>query len=351
MKAEEIAKLAGVSRSTVSRVINNYSNVPEDTKRKVMEVIAQYNYRPNAFARTLAGKRSETIGVFFVVSGTLNGEQRLFHNDFFTAYLDAIVDLANNLGYYVLVQTIYNDDDFDKVSKAFMEKRIDGGILIGTRRDTLERIQLETIDSPLVIFDFDPEELNVSLSAAEHITLVNTLDRKGIAHCVRYLKEMGHRRIGFIKGNHQTLAARARYDAYREALDEEGLVYSESHVLEGEFDQNIAYQAMETAIRNGQVADAYVCSNDYMAIAAIECLRDHAYQIPEEVSFIGFDNTYTGQLMNPKLTTISIDYHQMAKKAIDVITDFDNDEDHENIGPKLVEFDVLLIERDSVSRK
>ncbi|MBN2221356.1 MAG: LacI family DNA-binding transcriptional regulator [Vallitaleaceae bacterium] len=349
MKAEEIAKLAGVSRSTVSRVINNYSNVPEETKKKVMEVIAQYNYRPNAFARTLAGKKSETIGVFFVISGALNGEQRLFHNDFFTAYLDSIVDLANNLGYYVLVQTIYNDDDFDKVSKAFMEKRIDGGILIGTRRDTLERIQLETIDSPLVIFDYDPNEITVSEKTALNITLINTLDKKGIAYCVKYLKERGHKRIGFIKGNHQTLAARSRYDAYQEALKENQLDFKEELILEGEFEQKIAYQAMENAIQKKQVADAYICSNDYMAIAAIECLRDHGYTIPDEVSFIGFDNTYTGQLMNPKLTTISIDYHQMAKKAIDIISNSLKEAQPKSSVPNLIEFDVLLIERDSVN--
>ena len=111
MKSEDIAKIAGVSRSTVSRVINNYPNVPESTRAKVMEVINEYNYSPNAFARTLAGKKSETIGIFFIIDDINEEMPRLVYNDFYTAYLDAIVDIANSKGYYVLVQTIYCDKD------------------------------------------------------------------------------------------------------------------------------------------------------------------------------------------------------------------------------------------------
>ena len=92
MKSEEIAKIAGVSRSTVSRVINNYPNVPDETKKKVLEVIEKYNYQPNTCARVLAGKKSDTIGLFIVSIADAENPNRLYKNDYFNQFTNAVVD-------------------------------------------------------------------------------------------------------------------------------------------------------------------------------------------------------------------------------------------------------------------
>lgn len=348
MKSEDIAKLAGVSRSTVSRVINNYDNVPDETRAKVMKIIEEYDYRPNAFARTLAGKKSETIGVFFIIEDADEGQPKLTYNDFYTVYLDAIVDVANDRGYYVLVQTICCDADYSRVSKAFREKRIDGGIIIGTRQDTLERIKMDGIKDELVIFDYELSQVT-RFTSSENITILNSNDEAAIDMAVRHIKEKGHKRIGFIKGVETALSARRRFDGFVSSLVQQDLEFDERYVLKGEFNQDIAYEAMKEAIAEDRVADCYVCANDYMAIAAMECLRDHDYRVPEDVSFIGFDNTRTGQLMNPKLTSLTPDFMGMAKRAVEIIH-----MKNQNQGvkvPDLIEYKVDMLIRDSVSSK
>lgn len=346
MKSEDIAKIVGVSRSTVSRVMNNYKNVPEETRQRVMEAIEKYNYIPNAYARTLAGKRSETIGVFFIVESKTEEEAKLVYNDFYTTYLEAIVDIANKKGYYVLIQTIFKQDDYSKITKAFREKRIDGGILIGTRSDTLRQIDVESFSEPLVVFDYEAKELD-QLEHAQHVTILNSDDEKASWHAVSYLHDLGHQHIGFIKGVESTLSARSRFKGYLDACHYFGMEVLAEHVLEGFFDQEITFKEVERTILNGSLADAYLCANDYMAIAAMNCFQTHGIKVPEQISMIGFDNTRTGELMNTKLTTLSPDFYEMTKRAIDLIHLFYE----ESIlhYPKVIEYKVNLIKRDSVS--
>lgn len=347
MKSEDIARIAGVSRSTVSRVINKYPNVPEETRLKVMEVIDKYDYRPNAYARTLAGKKSDTIGVFFIIEDASGELPNLVYNDFYTAYLDAIVDIANKKGYYVLVQTIFGDNDYPKITQAFREKRIDGGILIGTRKDTLSRIKVDNITEELVIFDYEIEALE-HFKKTKHVTIINSNDEGAISLAVKHLIDAGHKRIGFIKGIEETLSARLRYQGFIKSTKHYGITVDDRYILEGQFNQVIAYAQMEEAIAADTVAEAYICANDYMAIAAIDCLRAHGYQVPEDVSFIGFDNTRTGQLMNPKLTTLTPDFYGMAKKAVEIIH-LKSEDPTINI-PDMIEYKVDLLVRESVSQ-
>lgn len=349
MKAEDIAKIAGVSRSTVSRVVNNYPNVPEETRVKVMKVIKEHHYRPNAFARTLAGKKSETIGVFFIVDTQETGYdgRRIVHNDFFTAYLDAIVDEANKNSYYVLVQTIISEKDYERVEKAFVEKRIDGGILIGTRENTLNKLDIHSFEQPIVLFDYELSLLQEEKNTKNRLTILNTNDGDGINEAINYLVSEGHKDIGFIKGIENTLSAKIRFDAFINALGLQGIELKDEYILEGEFNQDIAYKAMESAIKEKRVASAYICANDYMAIAAMECLTAHGYKVPEDVSFIGIDNTRTGQLMSPKLTTLAPDFEAMAKTAVETILK----RGQEKTVPEFVEFNIKLITRESVCKK
>ncbi len=348
MKSEDIAKLAGVSRSTVSRVINNYDNVPEETRLKVMKIIQAYDYHPNAFARTLAGKKSETIGVFFIVEDGKDGPSNLIYNDFYTAYLDAIVDIANERGYYVLVQTVCRDEDYVRVSKAFREKRIDGGIIIGTRQDTLSKIQVDKIKDVLVIFDYELSKIK-ELHLRDNITILNSDDEGAMEQAVKHIKELGHTSIGFIKGDATALSARQRHKGFKMAMEKFGLTYNADYVIDGRFEQDTTYDAMKQAIFEKRLAQSYICANDYMAIVAMECLREHGILVPEEVSFIGFDNTRTGQLMTPKLTSLTPDFMGMARKAVEIIHMKSTEE--ETYVPDLIEYKVELIKRDSVSSK
>lgn len=344
MKSEDIAKIVGVSRSTVSRVLNNYSNVPEETRLKVMEAVEKYNYTPNALARTLAGKRTETIGVFFIVESKTEVDAKLVYNDFYTTYLEAIVDIANKKGYYVLIQTIFKASDYAKISKAFREKRIDGGLLIGTRSESLDLIDIDSIAEPLIIFDYEADVFEKN-HKKQDVTILNAMDKEASKQAVKYLYDLGHRKIGFIKGVESTLSARKRFEGYQEACKDFGLEADQNYILEGFFDQEVTFRAVELGIKNRSIADSYICANDYMAIAAIDCFQSHGINVPNEVSIIGFDNTRTGELMNTKLTTFTPDFYEMTKRAIDII--HLSYESPSMVFPKVIDYKVKLIQRNS----
>lgn len=319
MKSEDIARIAGVSRSTVSRVINNYPNVPEATREKVMQVVSEYNYMPNTFARTLAGKRSNTIGIFFVVTGENITGSRIARNDYFASYLNYLVDFATGKDYYVLINTISNEKDYEKVNQAFLEKRIDGGIIVGTQDDTLSQIHLENIRSSLIIYDYDVEKLRFHHGQSTGISVINCNDYEGINRAVVYLKDLGHTHIGFIRGNEVTRSARVRFDAYKRAMKLNGLKAKSKYYVQGEFSRVVAYENVKVAIEEGNVPTAYVCANDYMAIGAISALNEAGLRVPEDVSIIGFDNTHSSEQSVPPLTTLEPKYLDMSKRGVELL--------------------------------
>lgn len=345
MKSEEIAKLAGVSRSTVSRVINNYSNVPDTTREKVMKVIKKYNYVPNTFARTLAGKKSHTIGLFFVITGETFQNSRIARNDYFSSYLDDLVDIANSMNYYVLVNTIRVDSDYEKVNRAFLEKRIDGGVIIGTQDDTLSKIHIENIDAPLIVFDYDMDYATQQGYKQTSLYIVNSNDRIGIDKAVAYLKEKGHHSIGFIKGNSMTLSARLRYDGYLKSMKKHNLPINDNYIIDGEFSTKIAYNSMKQAIKSKTLPTAFISSNDYMAIESIRALQENGLVVPDDIAMIGFDNVHLSEQSRPALTTLEPNFYNMAKKAIEIL---DTNLHKPNTSlQQITEFDVNLVIRES----
>jgi LacI family transcriptional regulator len=129
----EIAKLAGVSRSTVSRVINNYPNVPEDTKKKVMDIITKYNYVPHASARMLAGKHNKILGL--VIIDTKEGHDKVYSSTYFSLFTSLIIDYAKEMGYNVLVSIVSKNGDFKNVKDIFYNKTVCAGIFIGAKNN------------------------------------------------------------------------------------------------------------------------------------------------------------------------------------------------------------------------
>ena len=189
MKSEDIARLAGVSRSTVSRVINNYSNVPEETRRKVMKVIEKYNYSPNSSARALAGKRTDTIGLYIVSIAERNSATRVYQNNYFSP---------------------------------FIERRMDAGIIVGTEKNIGVIAEVAAMGYPLVIIDYSPEDI-MQLVGKGRIAVINSTDDKGTREMIEYLLGSGHKDIGILAGRDNTYSGRVRYETYRETLIKNGI--------------------------------------------------------------------------------------------------------------------------------
>lgn len=347
MKSEEIAKIAGVSRSTVSRVINNYKNVPEATRERVMKVIDEYNYMPNSFARTLAGKKSNTIGLFFIVAEDKYHENRIFQNDYFTLYLNLLVDMAHSKDYFVLISIVSEPREYSKISQAFLEQRIDGAIIIGTHKDTLKQIQAENIKSSIVLFDYVMTQEEKELYKDAHISIINSKDEEAIEKVVDYLVGLGHTEIGFIRGADSSRSGQIRYSAFQKAMQIHGISIKEEAIFDGHFSMKETYNAMKEIIAYKGLATAYIAANDFMAIGAMNALTEANYRIPEDISIIGFDNSERANEIHPRLTTLGPNFIEMSQRAIEILDAKVKGE--ENI-PELIEYPVTFYERESSNK-
>lgn len=316
MKSEEIAKIAGVSRSTVSRVINNYTNVPDETKKKVLEIIEKYNYQPNTCARVLAGKKNDTIGLFIVSIADADNPNRLYNNNYFTLFVNAIVDCANSKGYYVLVNIIYCENDYNRVNEVFLQKRIDGGIVIGTESEADILINISKKGCPIALIDYDVEEIKKSNSDNDNLLVISSKDYEGAVSAIEYLIELGHKEIGLLAGRRSTYSGRQRYEAYFDTMKKHGLEVNEKFILYGDFIKSKTSNEVQQMINNGRLPSALFSSNDDMAITAIELFKENNIKVPEDISIIGFDNIPLSSLIKPALSTVSTPVFDIVEKTV-----------------------------------
>lgn len=348
MKSEEIAKIAGVSRSTVSRVINNYSNVPEDTKKKVLEVISKYNYQPNTSARVLAGKQNDTIGLFIVSIADTDNPNRLYNNNYFTQFVDAAVECANARGFYVLVNIVYCENDYNKVSEIFLQKRIDGGIVIGTEREADVLINVSKRGFPLALIDYDAEEIKRSKSDNNNLIVIGSNDYEGAAQAVEHLISLGHRDIGLLAGRMSTYSGRQRYEAFFDTMKKHGLEVDKDFILYGDFIKSKTANEVIKLIQKGKFPSAIFSSNDDMAITAMDLFKENNIKVPEDISIIGFDNIPLSSLIRPALSTVSTPVYDIVDKAVtELIANIKRDKK----GFFSYSYDTKMILRETCSRK
>ena len=318
MKSEDIAKLAGVSRSTVSRVINNYGNVPEETRKKVMKVIEEYHYHPNNNARVLAGKKTDTIGLFIVSIAEKDNANRVYRNNYFSHFIDAVIDTANANGKFVLVHSIYTSTDYDKIKQAFFEKRIDAGILVDTEKDLDVVVDVAAMGYPLSIIDYSPDEI-LHLVKYGRISVINSMDGDGTRQMLEHLIGLGHTEIGILAGRTNTYSGSIRYQAYQNVLAEHQIDCPDQWDLKGEFIKKTAEQEVAGLIKREKLPTALFCCNDDMALSAMEVFRNHGIRVPEDISITGFDDVMPGSLVRPALTTVRVPIYAMAKKAVETV--------------------------------
>ncbi len=307
VNSTEIARLAGVSRSTVSRVINNYSNVPNETRDKVMKVIQQYNYFPNASAQALAGKRSRTIGLFLIDQGHVAG-------DILTNMLIvSVIAHASEHGYYVLTHIIRHTKDTEvikNVREIFYQRRIDGGIFIGAaiREPFIE----ELIEEGFTVGIFDQE---LPEHPEPNRIVSNFNNDSGMKQAVAYLAGLGHTRIGVINGDMKRLSGQTKYEGFLMAMRMCGLEVNPDWVLDGDFNESSGVHAMRTLLgKGGELPTAIIAANDSVAFGAIRELKERGVQVPEDISVIGFDDHALSAKHHPALTTIRVDFSGMLKR-------------------------------------
>lgn len=323
-----IAKMANVSHTTVSRALNDSPLVKEETKREIRELAARMNYIPNLNAKALVEKKSFIIAVYFtdMADGT--------SPSFMSAVIHRIKEFLPQ-GYEIAV------DSFDSLrrSKQSINLRFDGALVVSQSESDDEYIdQLVQTGKPLVV-------LNRKI-ARKDLYNYSSDDYLGTATATNYLLRMGHRKIAVISGRKDFASAVLRSQAFSDVLQQHHIDLPKEWQVRGNYSLTSGYQAMEKILNSGKLPTCVFAANDDMAMGAVRACEDYGYSVPDDISFIGFDDNAYSKFYNPRITTIRKPTMEITENGVKVLKDLINGDQ-----PQLQRFINLkpsLVVRDSV---
>ncbi|MFW6035621.1 MAG: LacI family DNA-binding transcriptional regulator [Halothermotrichaceae bacterium] len=303
---KDIARLAGVSTATVSKVLNDYHDVSQDTKDKVKKIMKEHNYRPNSTARSLSTNQSYTIGLFFTDHYNTG-----IQHPFFREVIFGLEKYLGQNGYDLLYFANKTwGDSFSYVEKC-KDRHVDGVVLMGIKKDDINLNKLLQSHIPSVFVDLDMSGKNASYVMSDNI--------KGAETAVRYLYNLGHRKIGMVTGLPNTKATHDRLIGYQRMIKKLDLNYNTGWIFSGEYTEKSGYQAMEKILSVKNRPTAVFCHSDSLAIGAMRAIKDVGLKVPEDISLIGFDDIDLSRYVTPKLTTIAQNKKLLGQKAADLL--------------------------------
>ncbi|MFT3997616.1 MAG: LacI family DNA-binding transcriptional regulator [Asticcacaulis sp.] len=331
----DVARLAGVSIKTVSRVMNNEPNVREETRQKVQEAANLLHYRPNLLARSLAGSRSFLIGLFYDNPNPA----------YITDMQRGVITRARELGYHLLVepQDSQAPDMVAKISSLLATIRLDGVILTPPLCDMA--VVLHAIEAAGVPYVRVSPFLNPGRSACVRLD-----EAQAAYEMTRHLIDMGHRDIGFILGHPEHGGSHQRYEGFLRGLRESGLEPRTEWVKQGYFSYESGVEAGRALFAEAARPTAVFASNDYMAFGVMASAQQAGIRIPEDVSIAGFDDVPGAMLVWPHVTTIRQPVEALAYAAAEILLNRSEPEGDEVPLPEERLLPFRLIERQSVRR-
>lgn len=304
---EDIAKQAGVSRSTVSRVVNDDPNVRDSVRNKVHEVINSTGYHPHAAARSLASHRSWMIGL--VLPRTVSS---FFTDPYFPRLTQGVAQACNQHNYTLGLFLLDTKEDERRILPRISHKGLLDGILLQTAQIDDKLIdRLINSDFPVVIAGRPFNSNGISYIDVDNINAALT--------AVRHLIGLGYKRIGTITGRLNGTVGIDRREGYIQAITEQGWEVDEGLIVLGDFTEASGYSAMLKLLPNKP--DAVFAASDTMAIGAIRAVREAGLRVPEDIAFVGFDDLPIASQSDIKLTTIHQPIFQFGAKAVDTLID------------------------------
>lgn len=327
LNIDKVAKLAHVSRSVVSRVLNDHPNVSDVARERVMKVVNKYNYRPNSVARSLATNSSHEIGVLVT-----QNEDEALGSAFWMQLHRGIFEESKQRGYFVSLSYVSSGNSEELNNFILNERRLDGYILL--TQEVTDMIGRDLFDKniPIVLVGHVPRKKKVSSVDVDNV--------KGGKLAADHLIGLGHKKIGILLASLDKKESIDRLKGFREAHQEAGIEISDDQVEIVEYQYKSGYQAMKRWIESDSDITAVFCASDTIAMGALLAARELGKQVPEDYAVVGFDDLSFAEFTYPPLTTIHQPIFQKGKMAAELlINEIENEEtDHRiiNLDPQLV---------------
>jgi LacI family transcriptional regulator len=310
----DVAREAGVSMATVSRVVNGNPNVKPTTRKKVMAAVEHLGYRPNAVARGLASKKTTTVGV--VIPDIAN--------TFFAELARGIDDIASMYKYNIILCD--SDERLEKelqLINTLLEKQVDGIVFMG--REITEEHQGFFINNSV------PVVLAGTKDESEELPSVNIDHFQAGYDATRRLIDAGHSKIAMVTGQLQDpYTGLKRFEGYREALKTAGIPFRQEYVVGGNQTYQSGLKAANNFLQLQESPTAIFAANDEMAVGVIHGIQDAGQQVPRDIEVIGFDNIRLAEMVRPRLTTVVQPMYDIGAVAMRLLTKYMNNEKVEN---------------------
>lgn len=331
---EYIARMANVSKATVSRVVNGKQDgVSEQTRQKIQALIEEYGYTPNLIARGMATSKSKTIGLIIPY----------LPNPFFPELVHSIQKQLQLMGYTVMLCDTDSSVALEEQSiRTLLAKQVDG-IVLATAQNERKEPYKEPIklDVPCVLIDRKS-------SAIAYDVGVFTDNEFASYTATEFLLRHGNRRIAFIKGPDNLSTTKERLRGYQSALEQHGIPMDSQLLLTGDFNYGSGYRAIMELYEKCVPFTAVVSTNDLMALGALRALQQLQIPVPEAVEVIGCDNIHFCEMVQPSLTTIRPPLEAIGKKTAEVMVDLISGK---QVKEKNIRFEADLVVRDSTRKE
>lgn len=299
----DVARLAGVSTATVSRVINSPGSVREATRARVLLAMEKCNYQYNALARGFVTKKSNTIGL---IIPTIN-------NQVFADSTLGVQEYADEQNIKVILgNSYYKRSQEENLVKVLRESQVDGLII------TTTNIKGDLLKS--LADDGFPFVLLFSTVKSGRYSAVGIDNYKGGYLATEHLVSLGHKRIGMVAGNFSvTDRSFHRWHGYKQCLRDNGIPYDKKLLVQTDYSLSCGRDAIKKLLRSPSPPTAVFCSNDYIALGAIRGAREAGFTLPDQLSIVGFDDMQTAPYMVPPLTTVHQPAYEMGKRAAELL--------------------------------
>jgi len=303
---KDIARLAGVSPMTVSRVLNRRPGVKEETRRRVLDIVQRLGYRPSLVARSLVTKRSETLGVIITT----------IRNPLYLEMAQAMEDKARAMGYNLLLASTHYDRELEaRQIEELRSRGVDGLIITSAHVEDPKVAELAEEGFPVVLVN--RRVLRPDLRGK--VDFVGVDNRKGAMEAVEHLLRMGHRRVGIISGRRESSVTRERLEGAKEAFRRHGLQLKEEWVVEGYFQRASAYEAAQRLLQLEERPTAIFAMGDYMAFGVYDAALQLGLRVPEDLALVGFNDIDFSSMRAVGLTTVHHSIARMGELAVEVL--------------------------------